>query len=67
MLFGNVICGSILPMVTFILRIIPSTSGTGDDTVKVLRAIPNFTVSNSIIYDASKELFNNSRRARVAA
>jgi hypothetical protein len=58
MLFGNVVAGSIAPMAVFILRVIPPTAADGDMISKVLKVVPNFTISNSIIYDASKELFN---------
>lgn len=61
MLFGNVICGSIMPMVIFVLKVIPATVKDGDMASKLMKIIPNFTISNSITYDGSKELFNQSR------
>lgn len=61
MLFGNVVTGSILPMVIFVLKVIPATVKEGDLASKVMKAVPNYTISNSISYDASKTLFNQSR------
>lgn len=67
MLFGNIVAGSVVPMVTFVLRIITSTMNDGDAVIKYMRIVPNFSISNSIIYDASSELFNNSRRTATLA
>lgn len=61
MLFGNVIAGSIAGMAVFILRLIPDTAAFGDDLQKYLKIFPNYLISNSIIYDGSKEAFNSSR------
>ena len=61
MLFGNVLVGSIMPMVIFVLRVIPATVKDGDAASKLLKVIPNYTISNSINYDASKVLFNQTR------
>lgn len=47
-----------MPMVILVLRIIPSTIKDGDLAAKVMKAIPNYTISNSINYDASKQIFN---------
>lgn len=58
MLFGNVVAGSIMPMVIFVLRVIPTTVKDGDLAGKIMKAIPNYTISSSINYDASKQVFN---------
>ena len=61
MLFGNVVAGSIAGMAVFILRIIPDTMAAGDDMKTYLKAVPNYAISNSIIYDGSKVTFNSTR------
>jgi len=61
MLFGNVVAGSILGMAVFILRIIPVTLKYGDEMKTWFKVIPNYAISNSIIYDGSKVTFNSSR------
>jgi ATP-binding cassette subfamily A (ABC1) protein 1 len=61
MLFSNVTIGTIGAIAVFILRISPSMIIVGDFTNYVLKIFPNFTITNSIIYDAAKGVFNASR------
>jgi hypothetical protein len=61
MLFTNVTVGSIGAIAVFVLRIIPGTIKYGDLANNVLKIFPNFSITNSIIYDASKTTFNSSR------
>jgi hypothetical protein len=63
-LFVNLVAGAIGGMASFILRIIPDTYQIGDSTAAWLRVIPVYAISNSIIYDGSKNSFNSSRSFR---
>lgn len=65
MLFGNVVSGSIIPMVVYVLRLITSTAKNGDAFGKAFKIVPNYLISSSVIYDASKEQFNMTRTALV--
>jgi hypothetical protein len=60
-LFSNIVAGSIGGMAIFILRMIPDTMWHGDFYSKLLKVFPTFCISNSIIYDGSKQIFNSSR------
>jgi len=62
MLFLNLVAGAIGGMASFILRLIPDTFEIGDMVAIYLKVLPTYAISNSIIYDASKEAFNNSRK-----
>jgi len=61
MLFSNVVAGSIGGMAVFIIRFVPTTMKEGDFLGKILKIFPNYTISNSIIYDSSKDIFNSTR------
>ena len=61
MLFSNVATGSIAGMAIFILRFIPDTMKAGDELSVYLKIFPNYSISNSIIYDGSKVTFNSTR------
>lgn len=65
MMFGNVVSGSIIPMVVYVLRLISSTAKNGDTIGKVFKTVPNYLISSSIIYDASKEQFNQTRTSLI--
>ena len=66
-LFSNIVAGSIGGMAVFILRLIPDTMKTGDDMANFLKIFPTFTISNSIIYDGSKDTYNSSREFAMEA
>ena len=59
--------GSIGGMAVFILRLIPDTMATGDSMAGLLKVFPTYTISNSIIYDGSKDVYNSSRELAMEA
>ena len=60
-LFSNIAAGSIGGMATFILRFIPDTMAYGDIAAWALKLFPTYTISHSIVFDASSETFETSR------
>jgi hypothetical protein len=58
MLFSNIVAGSIGGMAVFILRLIPDTIPLGDKMSTWLKVFPTYSISNSIIYDGSKDIYN---------
>jgi len=60
-LSSNIVAGSIGGMTVYILRLIPDTMEYGDLSTLILKIFPTFCISNSIIYDGSKEIYNSSR------
>lgn len=54
-IFANFVFAGIGAIVVFILRIIESTYSIGDALLWVLKVIPSFCLTNSIMFASSKE------------
>lgn len=61
MLFSNIVAGTIGGIAVFVLKFIPNTMNVGDTASVWIKIFPTFSISNSIIYDATKTTFNSTR------